>query len=132
MNLTLPSWWVRLKYLSVSEWSIGTEYSREDVFPKTRVGVNTTKKVALVNGYMQLEGLPSGVSIGDFTKRKVTSDSSPDPTANRFQMEPGRCLKQTIYGVSKAHVLSRVDVMPTCVKRVYSGLRLCAHCVLLV
>ena len=102
----------------LSEWSIGTASGKEDVFPRTRVGLNTTKKVALVHGYMQLEGLPAGVSIGDYAKKNRSTDSLPDPTGNRFKMEPGRCLNQRIYGVSKAHVLNPIDVMPTCVKRV--------------
>ena len=87
------------------------------------MGLNTTKKVAMVNGFMQLQGLPNNISIGDYTKKNVSSDTPPDPSANTFRMEPGRCLRQRIYGVSKAHVMTPIDVKPTCVKRKHTDVK---------
>ncbi|KAK7493720.1 hypothetical protein BaRGS_00015049 [Batillaria attramentaria] len=98
------------------EWAIGTAEGKEDLFPKSRVGLNSTKKVAIVDGFMQLDGAPGGISIGDYTKKNMSSDTPPDPTANKFLMEPGRCLRQRVYGGNKAHVRTAIDVTPTCIK----------------
>lgn len=69
-----------------------------------------------MNGFMQLDMAPGAISIGDYTKKNLSSDTPSNPKANLFNMEPGRCLSQSLYGVSKAHVLSRLDFMPTCIR----------------
>ncbi|KAK7496783.1 hypothetical protein BaRGS_00011992 [Batillaria attramentaria] len=99
------------------EWAIGSSRGKDDVFPQTVVGTKNTTQVAIVDGYMKRDDLTQNVSIGDYTKKNYTSDSLPDPTANKFLMEPGRCLRQKLYGVSKGHVLTAVELTPVCIKR---------------
>lgn len=101
----------------MTEWAIGTTDDKDDLFPRTRVGLKNTKKIAIVNGFIQLDNMPYMVSIGDYASRNYSSDTPPNPTANKFSMEPGRCLKQRLYGISKAYVASFVTPMPICIKR---------------
>lgn len=86
------------------------------MFPRTRVGFKTTKKIAIVDGFMQLDNVPDVVSIGDYASMNYSSDTPPDPTANKFAMEPGRCLKQRFFGISRAYVASQMNPMPICIK----------------
>nr|KAG5704401.1 hypothetical protein BaRGS_031107 [Batillaria attramentaria] len=98
------------------EWAIGSNPVKDDVFPRTVIGFADTKKVAIVNGFVQRADLPTDISIGDYTKENYSSSDQPDPTANKFLMEPGRCLQQKIYGVSKAHVSTALNTMAMCIK----------------
>ena len=99
------------------ELSIGTSAGRDDVFPRTVVGRKGAKKIAIVHGYVHRDEAPAKISVGDYTKRNYSSSDRPDPSANLFRMEPGRCVTQTLYGVSRAHVATPFHVMPVCVKR---------------
>lgn len=100
-----------------AEYAIGTDSGKEDIFPRTRVGWRNATKVAIVDGFMHVDAAPEAISLGDYVKRNYTSDMQPDPSANKLTMEPGRCLKQRVFGVSKAHVTTARDVMPVCRKR---------------
>ena len=99
--------------------SIGTTDGREDIFPKTVVGQKWAKKVAITHGYVHRDEAPVKISVGDYTKKNYSSSDQPDPSANLLTMEPGRCLTQKLYGVSKAHVSTPFNVMPVCIKRAY-------------
>ncbi|KAK7496779.1 hypothetical protein BaRGS_00011988 [Batillaria attramentaria] len=100
------------------ELAIGTAAGTDNVFPKTVVGSKNTTKVAIVHGFLKRDDVPSkDASIGDYTKKNYTSDTEPDPSANKFSMEPGRCLTQRLYGVNKGHVSAAVDLLPVCIKR---------------
>ena len=102
--------------------SIGTSEGRDDVFPKTIVGQKGAKKIAIVHGYVHRDKAPEKISVGDYTKKNYSTNDLPDPSANLFKMEPGRCLTQKLYGVSKAHIFTSFDVMPVCIKRTYDCL----------
>ena len=97
--------------------SIGTGDGSEDFFPRTVVGGKNTTKIAIVDGFVQRDEAPAGISVGDYTKRNFSSSDVPDPSANEFRMEPGRCLWQQLIGVSKAHVPTTLSLKPTCIKR---------------
>ncbi|KAK7496755.1 hypothetical protein BaRGS_00011964, partial [Batillaria attramentaria] len=99
------------------EWGIGTSDGREDVFPKTVIGTKNAKKVVIVNGFIQVDGFSEDFSVGDYAKQNFTSDTKPDPSANTFEMEPGRCMEQRMYGVSKSHVATAIELPPVCIKR---------------
>ncbi|XP_070206105.1 uncharacterized protein [Littorina saxatilis] len=99
------------------ELAIGTREGKDDVFPQTVVGLKGAKKVAIVNGFVHRDETPDQISVGDYTKKNISTEDLPDPTANLFNMEPGRCLTQRLYGVSKAHIATSFDVIPLCVKR---------------
>ena len=103
--------------LPSAELAIGTAKGKDDIFPKTVVGQKGTKKVSIVHGFVKRDESPAGISVGDYTKKNMSTSDLPDPSANLFNMEPGRCLQQTLYGVSKAHVATPFEVMPVCVKR---------------
>ena len=99
------------------ELSIGSGDGSDDVFPRTVIGNKNANKISIVNGFVQRDEESSGISVGDYTKRNYSSSDVPDPSASTFHMEPGRCLWQTLIGVSRAHVPSAVNLKPTCVKR---------------
>nr|KAG5706492.1 hypothetical protein BaRGS_032885 [Batillaria attramentaria] len=87
------------------ELAIGTAAGTDNVFPKTVVGSKNTTKVAIVHGFLKRDDVPSkDASIGDYTKKNYTSDTEPDPSANKFSMEPGRCLTQRLIR-SKAYCM---------------------------
>ena len=81
------------------------------------MGDKSSRSVAIVGGYVQRDGKPTNISVGDYTKKNVSSDDHPDPSDNLFHLEPGRCLTQKVYGVNRAHVATSIDVMPICIKR---------------
>ena len=81
------------------------------------MGKKDAKKVAIVQGYVHRDEAAAKISVGDYTKKNYSNEDLPDPSANRFKMEPGRCLMQKLYGVSKSHVSASFDVMPMCIKR---------------
>nr|KAG5700347.1 hypothetical protein BaRGS_029599 [Batillaria attramentaria] len=59
--------------LDYIEWSVGAIDSTEgDIFPKTRVATSNSSHVAIVGGYMHFDGVPSNMSVGDFTQRNYT------------------------------------------------------------
>ena len=115
-------------FLLLPELSIGTREGRDDIFPKTIIGQKGAKKVAIVHGYVHRDEAPVKISVGDYTKKNFSTDDLPDPSANLFKMEPGRCLKQKLYGVSKAHISTSFDVMTLCIKRTYDTTRCFAEC----
>lgn len=99
------------------ELEIGTNLATDDIFPKTVVGQRSSKKVVIKAGYVLRDESPKKISVGDYTKRNISTNDLPDLGANLFRMEPGRCLRQQLYGVSKAHVATAFNVIPICVKR---------------
>ncbi|KAK7460764.1 hypothetical protein BaRGS_00038811, partial [Batillaria attramentaria] len=99
------------------EWAIGTSEGKDDIFPRTVVGPKGTTKVAIVDGFFQSDTDNKRISIGDYTKKNFSTDTPPDPSANKFLMEPGRCLYQQLFGVNKAHWSTALDVVPLCIKR---------------
>jgi hypothetical protein len=88
------------------------------VFPKTVVGDKSAKRVSISHGFVLRDEATEGISLGDYTKRNFSTNDQPDPSASLFRMEPGRCLSQQVYGVSKAHVSAKMGSLPpVCVKR---------------
>ncbi|XP_076452271.1 uncharacterized protein LOC143287914 [Babylonia areolata] len=99
------------------EMAIGTADDREDLFPRVLVGRKGTKKIAIVGGFVHRDESPVPISVGDYSKKNVSTDDQPDPSANLLHVEPGRCLRLSVFGVSKAHVSAPLDRKLVCIKR---------------
>ncbi|KAL8573311.1 hypothetical protein ACOMHN_032773 [Nucella lapillus] len=98
------------------ELAMGTTPGREDVFPRTVIGGNGTTKIVIDKGFVHRKEASAAISIGDYTKRNMSSNDRPDPSANLLSMEPGRCLNVTVYAVTKAHVAASLHRL-VCRKR---------------
>lgn len=113
--------------LQMIAWSVGTAKGKGDLFPKSIVANPNVTRVALIGGYVYMEGSNSSINIKDYVHSNFQSSNSSDPQNTLFSLEPGRCVSQTITGISLANVESvPVSVGPFCIQRegdiiAYSG-----------
>ena len=121
LTKVLNCYFDELKKLQVavySEWSIGTQPGRDDIFPKSVVANRNVTKVAIISGYVELEGDSTNITMQDFAASNFQPSNSSDVSGTKFSMEPGRCLRQSVTGVSRSHteaVLS--SIQPLCIRR---------------
>ena len=102
-----------------SEWTIGSSVDEQDIFPVMRISTNEARRVGIIEGQMSLDGIEANPSLQEFTERNLTNMKTENVTKkkNYFQLEPGRCVYQTLHAVSKSHLRSVIHTQPECIKR---------------
>ena len=108
----------KLQVAVYSEWSIGTQPGRDDIFPKSVVANRNVTKVAIISGHVELEGDSTNITMRDYAASNFQPSNGSDVSGTKFSMEPGRCLRQSVTGVSRSHreaVLS--SIQPLCIRR---------------
>ncbi|KAK7113965.1 hypothetical protein V1264_000110 [Littorina saxatilis] len=101
------------------EWSIGTQPGKDDIFPRSVVANRNVTTVAIVNGYVELEGQTTNITVQDYVNMNFQPSNLTDAVSGAvFRMEPGRCLRQSVYGVSRSHTVTEGPAMePVCIQR---------------
>ena len=100
-----------------TEWQIGSSVDRHDVFPLTRIGSNEAKTVGIVSGAMRLDGMDIHPGLGDFFERTMTNINTTEILQkDHFELEPGRCVYQSLFAVSRSHLWNKIDLPPLCIK----------------
>ncbi|XP_041347965.1 uncharacterized protein LOC121367704 [Gigantopelta aegis] len=101
------------------EWKIGSSSERHDIFPLMRIGKKQAKSVGIVAGEMRLDGIQKNPGLGEFFERNMTNvkNVKQDRKKNQFKLEPGRCIYQSLYAVSRSHLHSKIRSNPLCIKR---------------
>ena len=75
-------------------------------------------KVAIVDGYMEIDGDGTNITMGDYADSNFQPSNGSDVSGMTFSMEPGRCLRQTVTGVSRSHTESVISgIKPVCIQR---------------
>ena len=107
-----------------TEWCIGSHPGASDVLPKVVVANGNVSRVGIVSGRLQLDGRSTNITIGDYARSSFHPAPPPDPASGQdddpgalFRMEPGRCLSQQLFGVSRSHRERALDLMPVCFMR---------------
>jgi hypothetical protein len=110
----------------LTEWQIGTTRNGQDVFPPVKVGQRKVGSSAIVHGKLEFNRKAINKSVAEF--RNMTS-MTPDEIRNItetdekekafFNMEPGRCVHQSLYAIGFSHLKSKIQGKTVCVKRKY-------------
>ncbi|XP_013394005.1 uncharacterized protein LOC106161555, partial [Lingula anatina] len=100
------------------EWQIGSADGESDIFPRSKIGVTNSTKVAILNGKLIMNDVDANMSISVMANHSASNKSNEDIRKNSFfSMEPGRCLHQSLIATSKAHKSALVANLTTCIKR---------------
>ncbi|KAL4222208.1 hypothetical protein ACF0H5_018246 [Mactra antiquata] len=107
------------------EWKIGTSFDGHDMVPPIIVGKNESGSTAIVHGKVEFDGKKINKTVAEF---KNLTGMDPDKIAELqratdqeksfFNMEPGRCVHQSLYGVGYSHLKSKIQGKSVCVKRI--------------
>ncbi|WAQ98196.1 hypothetical protein MAR_022569, partial [Mya arenaria] len=106
------------------EWKIGTKPDGSDLFPSSKVGINSTGSTAIVHGKVHYNSKYINKTVSEYRNmtnmtqelfQNLTSASEKEKTF--FNMEPGRCLYQSLYARGYSHLSSKINESIVCVKR---------------
>lgn len=108
-----------IQLVSISEWQIGSQPDRDDIFPRVQIGKNTSRSVRLYHGNLIMDGVQNtSITIPEFMIKNITNDTLKDVhSANsKFNIEPGRCIRISLFAVSRSHLKTEVPMQTSCVK----------------
>lgn len=107
------------------EWKIGTQDDTYDIFPPIKVGQDPHGSTAIVHGQLILNNMYVNRTVVEF---KNTTNMSPEEIQNLkeandreksfFNMEPGRCIHQSLHAIGYSHLKSKVRGNVVCIKRI--------------
>ena len=84
-----------------------------------RIGKKQAKRIGIVAGKMRLDGIQTNPDLAEFFERNMTNIKSVKHQKKKghFRLEPGRCIYQSLYAVSRSHLHSKISSHPLCIKR---------------
>ena len=110
--------------LVCSEWQIGTNPGSSDLFPSSKVGINSTGSSAIVHGKVHYNSKYINRTVAEYRNttnmtleqiRNITEAEEKEKSF--FNMEPGRCVFQSLYAQGYSHLASKINEKVVCVKR---------------
>ncbi|XP_070574642.1 uncharacterized protein [Ptychodera flava] len=114
--------WTRIEDDSVDAYyfQIGSTSDSQDIFPKLRVGYNTSGTILIKDGRVYIEDIPianiSGVrQIAEGEAGTAKHDQTEFP--NRFRMEPGRIVYSELIACNRGHKCGKVSTSKSTPKR---------------
>ncbi|XP_052219885.1 uncharacterized protein LOC127837088 [Dreissena polymorpha] len=106
------------------EWRVGTQSDGDDLFPPSKVGVNTTGSFAIVHGKVHYNDKYINRTVSEYrdilnmsTKERNNLTSASEAAKSFYQMEPGRCVHQSLYAIGLSHLKSNIKKETVCIKR---------------
>ncbi|XP_053407458.1 uncharacterized protein LOC123547213 isoform X2 [Mercenaria mercenaria] len=106
------------------EWQIGTLKNGRDVFPPVKVGQKMVGSSAIVHGKLEFDKKAINKSVAEFRNMSgMTPEEIQNLTGTNereksfFNMEPGRCIHQSLYAIGYSHLKSKIQGKTVCVKR---------------
>ncbi|WAQ98208.1 hypothetical protein MAR_022581 [Mya arenaria] len=106
------------------EWQIGTKPDGSDLFPSSKVGINSTGSSAIVHGKVHYNSKYINKTVSEYrnitnmTQEQIQNlTSASEKEKSFFNMEPGRCLYQSLYARGYSHLSSKINESIVCVKR---------------
>lgn len=99
-----------------SEWQIGSKEGGDDVFPRVKVGISSSKKANIRNGELWIDDVSLNASVGAYAQINSTNTTN-KIDQSFFNMEPGLCLHVELYAVGRSHLSSSINTKPTCISR---------------
>ena len=109
-----------------SEWAIGTADKSQDLFPAIKVGKDTSGSASIVRGKLHFNMKYTNKTVSEFLDtRNMTSQDTENRTylsdreKSFFNMEPGRCIYQSLNAIGFSHIKSKIEGKKICVKRKY-------------
>jgi len=106
------------------EWQIGTTPEKDDLFPTSKVGVNSTGSSAIVHGKIHVNGKYINKTMADYryttnmtTEQMRNISEADEKEKSFFNMEPGRCVFQSLHARGYSHLISKINEKTICVKR---------------
>ena len=113
-----------LLILVVSEWQVGTNPGSSDLFPPSKVSINSTGSSAIVHGKVHYNSKYINKTVAEYrnttnmTLEQIQNiTEAEEKEKSFFNMEPGRCVYQSLYARGYSHLASKINEKVICVKR---------------
>ncbi|WAR20773.1 DNER-like protein [Mya arenaria] len=106
------------------EWQVGTNPDGSDLFPSSKVSMDSTGSAAIVHGKVHYNNKYINKTVSEYRNmtnktleqiQNLTSTSKQEKSF--FNMEPGRCYYQSLYARGYSHLTSKIKEKNICVKR---------------
>jgi len=114
-------------YTYILEWQIGTSPNIGDLFPTSMVGSNSSGSIAILHGKVHYNNKYINRTVVEYRdKTNMTLEQMRNITEAEekeksfFNMEPGRCVFQSLYARGYSHLASKINEKVVCVKRTYT------------